>query len=54
MQKLWEVCKMIKKNLRGNNEVLKILDECGLDEETCSKSKRLKQMLNETLQRSMR
>ena len=35
---------MIKKNLRGNNEVLKILDECGLDEETCSKSKRLKQM----------
>ena len=35
---------MIKKELRGNNKILEILDECGLDEETCKKSKKLKQM----------
>ena len=35
---------MIKKDLRGNKYILEMLDKCGLDEENCKKSKRLKQM----------
>lgn len=35
---------MIKKDLRGNKYVLEMLDKCGLDEENCKKSKKLKQM----------